>query len=154
MCVLTIKRKLRLSVQQLPQSGSCSKPLHQLRVEWTHTYRSNANTPSHKPLHAPSQRWKQYRRGKIHIIEKCTCILCVFALCYLQYWCRPRRCTWGTMKALPHSCAGWPSEGLLCTAPTGSWCYRWDHSETHTHRHTFAGYSFHIYFICFTVSWG
>lgn len=52
---------------------------------------------------------------------------------YLQCWCPPRRCTWGTTRALPPSCAGRPSGGLLCTAPTGSWCYHWDPSETHMH---------------------
>lgn len=75
----------------------------------------------------------QAQKHHIHIVEKCTVHSGLVSVCYLQYWCRPRRCTAGMMRALPPSCAGWPSGGLLCRAPTGSWYSHSDQSETHKH---------------------
>lgn len=118
--MLTILRKLRFSVLQLPQSCSCSKTLHHLRVERTQTYTSSHRTDVN------STEWMK----EIHITGKMHTYACVH---YLQYWFQSKRCTWGTMRALPQSCSGWPSEGLLCTALTRSWGYHWDQSKTQRH---------------------
>lgn len=87
----------------------------------------------------------------IHIMEKCTAHSVGVSVCYLQYWCRPRRCTAGMMRAPPLSCADWPSGGLLCRAPTGSWYSHSDQSETHKYIHTKKRKEKEITFISFVT---